>query len=261
MDTAAQSPEQSPEQNPAQHPKAPDLSSGLETRLAAMLDPVDITLSQPATAIALHTTPILSDYDLNQRPATSQPQNLRPAAVLAPIVERPDGWALVLTVRAKTLVRHAGQIAFPGGRLDTDDQNLAHAALREAHEEIGLPPAHVNLLGSWETYETATGFCVTPYLGVITAPFTPVPAPGEVADVFEVPLKDALAPHRILTRSRQFQGQMRKYFQITIGERVIWGATAAMVKALSDRMCAADAPAKRACEHGATEAQTTDGRS
>lgn len=204
--------------------------SDLEARLRAVLDP---PLGQGVEDDA--DAPPRSDFDLNDRPTEMVGRALRPAAVLAPLIYR-DGWRLLLTQRAKTLVRHAGQIAFPGGRVDADDASAADAALREAQEEVGLSRSQVRLLGRFEPYETMTGFSVIPFVGVVDPPFTPIADPNEVADVFEVDLAQVLDPACIVERTRLFQGAQRRYFQIEVGPHVIWGATAGMLKALCDRL-------------------------
>ena len=117
-----------------------------------------------------------------------------PAAVLVPLVNRPHGLTLLLTQRSADLPDHPGQISFPGGRMDPGDPSLTHAALREATEEVGLPADRVDVLGELAYYETVTGYRVTPIVGWVEPPFSLLPDPSEVADVFEVPLAFVLDP-------------------------------------------------------------------
>lgn len=158
-----------------------------------------------------------------------------PAAVLIPVTERADP-GVILTRRTETLRRHAGQIAFPGGRIDPGDDGPIGAALREAEEEIALPPAEVQVIGTADSYRTVTGFDVTPVVGVIPPDLHLIPAEAEVASVFEVPLSFLLdhANHREATA--QYQGRERRYYEILWDNHRIWGATAAMIVNLSRRL-------------------------
>jgi len=152
-----------------------------------------------------------------------------PAAVLVPVVNRPEGLTLLLTQRSADLPDHAGQISFPGGRVEADDATLAHAALRETAEEVGLAAERIEILGQLATYETVTGYVVTPVVGWVEPPFTLAADPVEVADVFEVPLAFVLDP---ANQQRQFrmQGDLRRdFWAIPWRDRYIWGATAAML--------------------------------
>jgi 8-oxo-dGTP pyrophosphatase MutT (NUDIX family) len=142
---------------------------------------------------------------------------------------------VILTVRREHLRTHAGQIAFPGGRLDAGE-NAVHAALREAHEEILLNPAAVDVVDQIERYRTVTGYVVTPVLGVVAPDLPLEPHEHEVADWFEAPL-DFLLDHRNhQQRSALFQGRTRHYYEIMWNDRRIWGATAAMLINLSRRL-------------------------
>lgn len=177
-----------------------------------------------------------SDFDLNpgvRRPA-SRP--LRPASVLVPLVERAAGLNLILTRRAALLQHHPGQVAFPGGKQDPADASPLAAALREAQEEIGLAPADVRVLGALDPHETVTDFAVTPFVGLVAPGFRPVIDRAEVDEVFEVPLGFALDPANLQIHGRRWQGQERRYYVIPYGPHYIWGATARMLKALSDRV-------------------------
>jgi 8-oxo-dGTP pyrophosphatase MutT (NUDIX family) len=152
-----------------------------------------------------------------------------PAAVLVPLIPRPEGVAVLLTERAGHLSRHAGQVAFPGGRCDPDDDSIVHTALREAQEEVGLDPARVDVLGVLPQYRTRTGFLITPVVGWIEPPFSLLPDPGEVADVFEMPLAFVLDPANHERHHRDADDGRRYFYVLPFQDRYIWGATAAML--------------------------------
>ena len=153
----------------------------------------------------------------------------REAAVLVPLVNRPDGLWLLLTQRSADLPDHPGQIAFPGGRVEPEDADHAAAALRETTEETGLPADRVTVLGELATYETVTGYRVTPVVGWVEPPFALTSDPVEVADIFEVPLSFILDTAN-QQRHFRMQGERRRdFWAIPYGERYIWGATAAML--------------------------------
>jgi 8-oxo-dGTP pyrophosphatase MutT (NUDIX family) len=159
---------------------------------------------------------------------------LRPAAVLVPLVERPGGLSVLLTQRTAHLHDHAGQISFPGGRVEPDDPDATAAALRETEEEIGLARRHVEIVGRLDTYQTRTAYEVTPVVGLVRPPFELVPDTFEVADVFEVPLAFVLDPRNRERRTREFQGTERHFWVMPYGERYIWGATAGMLVNLAE---------------------------
>ena len=160
-------------------------------------------------------------------------EELTPASVLFPIVLREGGPSVLLTQRTEHLKDHPGQISFPGGRVEPEDASPAETALREAQEEIGLSPRHVEILGYLPEYRTGTGFRVTPVVAVVKPPFDLHPEPGEVAEIFEVPfffLMDA-ANHQ--QHSLHHRGKLRHYFAMPYGEYFIWGATAGIIVTLS----------------------------
>jgi 8-oxo-dGTP pyrophosphatase MutT (NUDIX family) len=160
---------------------------------------------------------------------------ITPAAVLVAIVDRPDP-TVILTLRPETMRKHPGQISFPGGRIDPGDDGPVAAALREAEEEIGLPPAAVEIIGIADLYRTITGFEVTPVVGIVPPDLPLSPHPGEVAAMFEAPLRYLLDPAHHHVRSASWRGQARHYYEIDYQGRRIWGATAAMIVNLSRRL-------------------------
>ena len=157
-----------------------------------------------------------------------------PAAVLVAITDRPSP-GVILTVRHADMRTHAGQIAFPGGRIDEGEDARA-AALREAHEELALDPAGVRVVGQADTYRTVTGYSVTPIVGIIPPDLDLVPNPAEVADWFEAPLDFVLDPINQQRMTAEYQGRTRHYYQINWQGRPIWGATAAMLVNLARRI-------------------------
>lgn len=161
------------------------------------------------------------------------------AAVLIPLVMRSE-LTLLLTERGLNLSTHSGQIAFPGGRQDPTDSDAVHAALREAHEEIGLAPSRVEVLGTLPTYVTGTAFIITPVVGLVQPGFEPQPNPHEVADVFEVPLRFLMQPSNHRRHMLEWEGASREWLSMPYTsddpslpkERFIWGATAGMLRNL-----------------------------
>lgn len=165
---------------------------------------------------------------------------VRPAAVLVPLVERGDGdggarYTMLLTQRAATLRQHAAQIAFPGGKIDADDASPLAAALREAHEEIGLPASLVKPLGYLDSYLSATGYSILPVVGLVDPAFSPLPNPEEVDEVFEVPFDFLMNVNHHQRHAREWQGTLRHYYAMPYGERYIWGATAGIIRNLYER--------------------------
>ncbi|WP_308422394.1 CoA pyrophosphatase [Aliidongia dinghuensis] len=167
------------------------------------------------------------DHDLN--PGFVPPPAQTQASVLVPLIDRPDGLTVLLTQRTAHLADHAGQISFPGGRAEPDDADAVVTALREAQEEVGLPPECVRVLGRLDTYITSTRYEVTPVVGLIRPPFPVVPDPHEVAEVFEVPLAFFVDRANHERHSREWQGRRRFFYVLPYQDRYIWGATAGML--------------------------------
>ena len=159
----------------------------------------------------------------------------RPAAVLVGVREGVEP-RVVLTVRTAQLSSHAGQVAFPGGGSDPDDRDAVATALRESQEEIGLDPSHVSPLGFLDMFETISGYCVTPVVARIDGHARLVPAPDEVAEVFEVPLAFFLEPANLRRYTMDYRGHRRPMVEFVHGGHRIWGATAAMLFNLLQRM-------------------------
>ncbi len=195
-----------------------------------------MTLAQRLTAAldrGLTSKAMLLTGDFRELDARDE-SDMTPAAVLVAITDR-DRPGVLLTQRTDTLRNHAGQVAFPGGRLDPNETPIA-AALREAEEEIALPRTLVTVLGEVDRYRTVTGFTVTPVLAVVPPDVPLVPSEAEVAAVFEVPLDFLLDPANQVEASAMFRGEMRHYHEIIWQDRRIWGATAAMIVNLSRRL-------------------------
>ena len=157
------------------------------------------------------------------------PEEIRPAAVLVPVVRREDGLTVLFTRRTAHLHDHAGQISFPGGRVEPGDRSAAETALRESGEEIGLEPASVEILGELHQYVTVTGYRVSPVVGLVTPPLDLRPDDFEVAEVFEVPLSFLLDPSNHQRNRVVNEGRERLYFAVPYGQYYIWGATAGML--------------------------------
>lgn len=159
----------------------------------------------------------------------------RAAAVLIPITNRPQP-GVILTQRPDWLRSHAGQVAFPGGKIDDGDTGAISAALREAHEELSIDPADVEILGVADTYYSGSGYRIEPVVGIIPADLPLIPNPDEVDDWFEVPLSFLLDPANAVRRSAEWNGQLRTYYDMQWGERRIWGVTAGIVANLARRL-------------------------
>jgi 8-oxo-dGTP pyrophosphatase MutT (NUDIX family) len=172
------------------------------------------------------------DHELNPGMLPTVP--LRDAAVLVPLVDRPQGVTILLTQRTDHLARHAGQIAFPGGRVEEADADAEATALRETEEEIGLPRDRIEPCGRLDRYVTRTGFTVIPVVAIVHPPFTLSLDPHEVADSFEVPLSFILDPANRKMQGSEYQGILRHFHVFPYGTRNIWGATAGMLVNLAE---------------------------
>lgn len=173
------------------------------------------------------------DHDLN--PGETPPSAaLRPAAVLVPLIDHKDGMTVLLTQRTAHLSAHAGQIAFPGGRVEADDRDAVATALRETEEEVGLPRQHVRVIGRLDTYITGTGFEITPIVGLVRPPYPLQIDPFEVAEAFEVPLSYILDSRNHNRTERESAGRSRVFFVLPYEGRNIWGATAGMLVNLAE---------------------------
>lgn len=177
-----------------------------------------------------------SDFDLNPDVVLPPGRILAPAAVLVAVTEAHGRPEVILTKRSSALKHHPGQIAFPGGKSDPGDRDATATALREASEEIGLPPGAAEILGTMPAHETVTGFEVTPVLAWVADAFEPVPEAGEVDEVFRVPLEHVAQPANFAIEGRRWRGRQRRYFVVPWGPYYIWGATARILRALADRL-------------------------
>jgi 8-oxo-dGTP pyrophosphatase MutT (NUDIX family) len=182
--------------------------------------------------------------DVVSRVRALLPTRRVPAAVLVPLVEHESGLTVLLTQRAETLKDHAGQISFPGGRIEPEDIDAWHAALRETHEEIGLLPKFVEFAGYLPDHLVITGFRVTPVVGFVSPDYPLRIAAAEVHDVFEVPLDFILNAANHKSRRRQLGDLSFEVHDIPYGERNIWGATAGMLMTLRRMLQARDEPTR-----------------
>ena len=208
--------------------------------------PLAVTLqgSSPDERIALlrihlaHPPDTRSDYDLNPGMRTEAPpvESLTPAAVLVPIVGHESSPTLLLTKRTDHLRDHAGQVSFPGGRVEVADDGPNDTALRETDEEIGLHRDHIEIVGQLADYETRTGFAVTPIVGYVRPGFDLKLDSFEVAAAFEIPLEFVLDPRNHQKRSRIWKGTERHYYAMECDDCLVWGATAGMLLNLYHRM-------------------------
>ncbi len=190
-----------------------------------------------------------SDFDLDDGLDLPDEAMLKPAAVLVPVIERPEGASVLLTVRSASLRNHSGQIAFPGGRIDESDASALDAALREAEEEIGLDRSQVRPLGYLDAYLTGTGYRIVPVVAAVSAPFALSLNPAEVDDAFEAPLSFLMDAANHRRDGREWKGRHRSYYAIPFGERYIWGATAGILRNLHDRLVGAGFSADRTTLH------------
>lgn len=190
-----------------------------------------------AAAPTLDIPPDAGDHVMDPGLVALQPARPpKPASVLVPIVPRPSGAHVLFTRRTAHLASHAGQISFPGGKIDAGDGGPLDAALREAEEEIGLARHHVAVAGYLDPYQTTTGYRIAPVVGIIAPPFELTPNAGEVDEIFEVPLGFLMNPANHQAHSREWQGAMRRYYAMPYGEYYIWGVTAGILRGLYEKV-------------------------
>lgn len=195
-----------------------------------------LTLDVPPGLNDASVTPARGDHDADpvmRKIAEVRP--IRPAAVLVPIVDHPEPTVL-LTQRAQHLPDHAGQVSFPGGKIDDGDADPRASALREAEEEIGLDRRHVEALGYLDLYMTTLGYRIVPVIARVKPGFALKLNVSEVDAAFEVPLDFLMDQNNVQRHSRDWQGMTRRYYAITFGERYIWGVTAGILRNLYDRI-------------------------
>jgi 8-oxo-dGTP pyrophosphatase MutT (NUDIX family) len=176
------------------------------------------------------------DHELDpQIRAIAEVRPIRPAAVLIPVIDHGEA-TILLTQRTATLSSHAGQVAFPGGRIDSGDASPLAAALREAEEEIGLDRSFVEPIGYLDVYMTRLGYRIAPLVACVVPGFTLKLNAAEVEAAFEVPLSFVMQPENHRRHSREWQGVTRSYYAMSFGERYIWGVTAGIVRNLYERI-------------------------
>jgi len=175
------------------------------------------------------------DFRLNDPKDIDEETAIREAAVLVPLIEHDDGIHVLLTERSGDLSSHAGQVAFPGGRIDPEDDGPVDAALREAEEEVGLDRGFANVVGFLDPYETGTRFRVVPVVAFVQPGFELTLNPGEVDEAFEVPLAFLMDPENHERHSAVWQGKRRHFYAMPYDGHYIWGATAGMIVNLYER--------------------------
>jgi 8-oxo-dGTP pyrophosphatase MutT (NUDIX family) len=208
-------------------------SDGFVTRARACLSQEPYERAPELGADGLRGDHVLNPFST---PSPERLATLRTAAVLVPVMVHEGEAGVLLTQRTEELPAHAGQVAFPGGKIEAQDETPIHAALREAEEEIGLPSSHVEPLGYLRPYHTTSGFKVIPVVGAVRPGFTVVPDEREVAAVFEVPLSFLMDPVNHQRHSRIWNGMRRHYFAMPFENRYIWGITAGIIRELYDEV-------------------------
>lgn len=196
------------------------LMSGLRLEPPALAEPDDL---------------LNGDFRLNDPDDIDEDTAIREAAVLVPLIEHEDGIHVLLTERSGDLSSHAGQVAFPGGRIDPEDDGPVDAALREAEEEVGLDRSFVNVVGFLDAYETGTRFRVVPVVGFVKPGFELTLNTGEVDEAFEVPLAFLMDPENHERHSATWKGKRRTFYAMPYDGHYIWGATAGMIVNLYER--------------------------
>ena len=206
-------------------------------RVDRVAPPLEILLA-PRMALA-EAGRLRGDHDMNPEDDDTPAVKLRPAAVLVPIVEHASGPTVLLTRRSDNLGNHAGQVAFPGGKIEAGE-TPKEAALREADEEVGLKSSFVEVAGFLDSYETGTGFRILPVVAFVRPGFTLEVHDGEVAEIFEVPLSFLMDPENHERHSATWRGKKREYYAMPYNGHYIWGATAGMLKNMYDRIFAGE---------------------
>ncbi|MBL4907017.1 MAG: CoA pyrophosphatase [Sneathiella sp.] len=204
----------------------------IREKYRSILDPVPSSPSE----ILDERGAFRGDHDLNSASFPRKDGVYKPAAVLVPIVMRDETPMVIFTKRASHLNNHAGQICFPGGRAEDEDASAVETALRESEEEIGLDPSFVDIVGSLSTYLTVTNYSVTPVVGFLAPGFELTPEVSEVAEIFEVPLDFLMDSKNHKKHSGFHNGVERFWYAMPYQDYYIWGATAGMLKDLSDRI-------------------------
>jgi 8-oxo-dGTP pyrophosphatase MutT (NUDIX family) len=217
--------------------KAPAGRSALSTAEIIARARERLSLELAADALDPDVAPKHGDHVLNQAnmQAHSVATNARLAAVLVPLVARASEATVLMTTRSSELRQHSGQVAFPGGKVD-DGETPCQAALREAQEEIGLDPKHIEPIGYLDPYLTGTGFRILPVVALVTPPFQLLVNAQEVHDTFEVPLAFLMQPDNHQRHSREWRGTTRHFYAMPWNERYIWGATAGIVRSLYEKL-------------------------
>ncbi len=197
-----------------------------------------LTLDVPAALTDPNAQGARGDLDLNPESwVKAGVKAIKPAAVLVPVIDR-DEPTVLLTQRTPDLTTHAGQVAFPGGKIDPNDESPVAAALREAKEETGLAPMLVEPLGYLDLYLTFSGFRILPTVARVKPAFTLALNPAEVTETFEVPLRFLMTPSNHRRKTRDWNGIQRDYYEIPFGSRYIWGITAGILRNLYERVYA-----------------------
>ncbi|MES2488709.1 MAG: CoA pyrophosphatase [Pseudomonadota bacterium] len=207
------------------------MSEALEQKLRAALADTSDAAPRPMSAFEL-------PFKMEKILTPALMRSLRPAAVLVPVIQRPSGYTVLLTRRADHLRSHKGQISFPGGRRDEEDVSVAANALREAQEEVALPPESVEVIGYLDDYPTITRYLVTPVVGIVSGEPPLYPHEAEVAELIEVPLEMVLSPDSYERKFFMQSGLKVPFFELNFGSHRIWGATAGMLWNLSQKWTA-----------------------